>query len=284
MSITPPAPDDPFAALKQSGGTSTPEPLATQPDLPHLETSAGQFGSSSGLGPQRRRISLRWLGVLVVLAVVVSVGVGLVSAGRAIWSAVDETVETATQPVQTQPVQPGQAAAGEAEDASGEAPAKEKRKQGVGDGGSLWKPANLKDALAQMRRAAAGAKRIASLRVDTDYLVAEYAYGKHRIMVYANRDGRVEAQSRRIGSPSDKSIATRHIDPAAPQRIARRIARLAHTKVSHVDYVVLWLVPGQKAQWIGFLDEEANYDAQLNPFYAELDGSGVRANGPKARH
>jgi hypothetical protein len=272
MSITPPSPDDPFGGLTASG-RAVPEVSASKP----FEPPPGRPTGMPGDVPRER-----WpVPVLVVLTVaglfwgisttdppLDTVTTGLPSVGGTVVQpeAEEEPVtETAGAPTPAEPV-PAQPQEG-----------------ALGDGGSLWKPANLKVALAAMRRVAGNAEKIVSLRVDTDYLVAEYARGKQRIHVYANRDGRVDKQNTRIGSPTDTSIGTGRVDPTAPDRVARRIARMAGVSPSKVDYVVLSLSFGDQPQWIGFLDQESDYDAQLNPFFARLDGTGVKANGPKAR-
>lgn len=152
----------------------------------------------------------------------------------------------------------------------------------TGELGSFWSPANLRTALAAMRAKAGNAERMTSLRVDGDYLVAEYARGKERRYVYADRSGRVDLQSTRIGNPDDRAIAVGDVDPAAPDRVRRRIARIARVAPGKVDYLVLLLTIGNAPYWVGYLDQESDYDRQLNPFEARLDGSRVRAAGPKA--
>lgn len=273
MSITPPTPDDPFGGLTASGRV-TPEVAASAPYEP-----APEPGTGGGLPDDTRR-SERWPVPLLVVLTLVGIGFGFagteapeapgtvvtIGGGTVEVDAAEPDVAVPAAPAAPEPARPNDTAKG-----------------GVGDGGSFWKPANLKAALASMRAKAGGAERITSLRVDTDYLVAEYARGKQRIYVYANVDGRVDRMNTRIGNPDDRAIGTGRVDPTAPDRIRRRIARLAGAKPDDVDYLVLSLAFDGESQWIGFLTQEADYDVQLNPFFARLDGSGVRANGAKAK-
>ena len=145
----------------------------------------------------------------------------------------------------------------------------------IGDGGSLVEPDNLRAAMAVATALVPEGSTITDLRVAADNVQTTFLLPSARetVNTYVTTSGQVEESDPSVATRGEPSLAVAEVPLDAPQRIAERVARLGGVGVGDVSYVLLDVArPG----WGAYLTTEADFDAQLNPISAQLDGSGVQ--------
>jgi hypothetical protein len=214
----------------------TPEPLTSPPE-PQFEAAEEspfepdeepQFAPPPPLRRRRRRPVLRLLFFVAFAGLLIWGIQPLVEFGRETADKLDQAVREAVPTVVETP------AATDAE--------------------SLFRPAALRQALAQLPEGDIETLRVAPERIDAQ-VVSE---GRMHV-VQVTADGRV----RNIETPATGTGDSVRIDPDAPQRIVRTAARRADRDPDTVSYLVLLNLAG-KSEWQLFFDDGLHFSASAS--------------------
>lgn len=135
----------------------------------------------------------------------------------------------------------------------------------------LYRAAAFGEVLRRVR--AAGGRRIATLRVDHDDVVALAQGRGRRIVVFVRAGGQVQTSTQPLaGSPP--AFALSRVRAGVPGSLVRRVARRAGVSPALVDYLVATRSPVDDAPyWVVFVGNGRGF------YRARIDGSGLQRLG-----
>ncbi len=135
----------------------------------------------------------------------------------------------------------------------------------------LYRAATFREVLRRVR--ATGARRVTSLRVDADDVVA-LARGRNRRIVVFIRAGGFQRTSDSPLAGTQPDFALSRIRAGVPGSLVRRVARRAGVSSGFVDYLVATYSPIDDAPyWLAFVRGGRGF------YRAEIDGTGLRRLG-----
>lgn len=145
---------------------------------------------------------------------------------------------------------------------------------------SLFRAANLRRALAVVRRRFGQNAALASFRLEAGALKAEVQVGAGTSVV-VSKDLRLTSVPTPGVPPAPPLVTLGQIDPGAPARIMSQVAPRAGVGLRGVDYFLIAAVPGSPlAGWELYLrDGKGSFAADLNGANAKPFGASAGATG-----